>query len=60
MIPGVNYVMYGCSSTITTLRVSLYQGLTLKQNIIEVVTQDRVIDYNLTMQMKNRTLYTYF
>ena len=60
MIPGVNYVMYGCSSTTTTLRVSLYQGLTLKQNIIELITQYRVIDYNLTMQMKNQTLYTCF
>ena len=44
MMPGVNYVIYGCSSARTTPGVSLYQSLTLEENIIAVVTQDRVID----------------
>ena len=29
MIPGVNYVIYGCSSARTTVGVSLYRSLTL-------------------------------
>ena len=44
MMPGVNYVIYGCSSARTTPGVSLYRSLTLEENIIEVITQDRVID----------------
>ena len=57
MMPGVNYVMYGCSSARTTPRASLYRSLTLEENIITVVTQDRVIDDNLKRQIENRTLY---
>ena len=30
-------------------------GLTLKKNIIVVITRDRVIDENLKRQIKNRT-----
>ena len=44
MIPGVNYVIYGCFSARTTPGVSLYRSLTLEENIIAVITQDRVID----------------
>ena len=44
MMHGVNYVIYGCSSTTTTPGVSLYQSLTLEESIIAVITQDRVID----------------
>ena len=57
MMPGVNYVIYGCSSARTTPGVSLYQScLTLEGNIVAVITQDRVIDDNLKMQIKNQTL----
>ena len=47
MMPSVNYVIYGCCSAILTPEVSLYQILTLEENIIVVITQDRVIDVNL-------------
>ena len=47
MMPGVNSVVYGCSSSRITPRVSLYWSFTLKKNIIAVVTQDKVIDDNL-------------
>ena len=57
MIPGVNYVIHGCSSARTTLGVSLYQSLTLEEHIIAVITQDRVIDGNLKRQIK-RSLCT--
>ena len=58
MMPGGNYVIYGCFSTRTTPRVSLYQSLTLEENIVAVITQDRVIDDNLKRQIKNQTLCT--
>ena len=47
MIPSVNYVIYGCSSERTTPGVSLYQSLTLEENIVAVITQDSVIDDKL-------------
>ena len=47
MMPGVNYVINGCSSARATQRLSLYWSLTLEENIIAVITQDRVIDENL-------------
>ena len=52
MMPGVNYVIYGCSSARTTPGVSLYRSLTLEENIIEVITQDRVIDGNGKDELK--------
>ena len=55
---GVNCVIFGCSSTSTTPGVSLYQSLTLEENIVAVITQDRVIDDNLKRQIKNQTLCT--
>ena len=58
MMPGVNYVKYGCSSARTTPGVSLYRSLTLEENSIAVITQDRVIDDNLKRQIKSRTLCT--
>ena len=58
MIPGVNYVIYGCCSARTNPGVSLYQGLTLKENIVAVIIQDRVIDDNLKRQIKKQTLCT--
>ena len=48
MMPGVNYVIYGCSCAKTTPEVSLDRScLTLEENIVRVITQDRVIDDNL-------------
>ena len=58
MMPAVNYVMYGCSSTRTTPGVSLYRSLTPEENIVAVITQDMVIDTNLERQIKNQTLRT--
>ena len=52
MMPGVNSVVYGCSSSRITPRVSLYWSFTLKKNIIAVVTQDKVIDDNLKSSLK--------
>ena len=58
MMPGVNYVIYGCSSARTTPGVSLYRSLTLEENIVAVITQDRVIDDNLKRQIKIGILCT--
>ena len=58
MMPGVNYLIYGYSSTRTTPGVSLYRSLTLEENIVAVITQDRVIDSSLKRQIKNQTLCT--
>ena len=57
MMLGVNYVIYGCSSARTTPGESLCRSLTLEENIVEVITQDRMIDNNLKRQIKNQTLY---
>ena len=46
MMSGVKYVIYGCSTARRTPEVSLYQSLTLEENIVAVITQDRVIDDN--------------
>ena len=45
MMSGVNYV-YGWFSARTTPGVSLYQSLTLEENIVAVIIQDKVIDDN--------------
>ena len=58
MMPGVNYLMYGCSSARTTPGVSLYRSFTLEEDIVAVITQDRVIDNSLKKQIKNQTLCT--
>ena len=57
-MPGVNYVIYGCFSARTAPGVSLYRSLTLEENIVAVITQDKVIDDNLKRKIKNRTLCT--
>ena len=54
IMPGVNYLMYGCS----TPGVSLYRSLTLKENMVAVITEDRVTDNSLKRQTKNQTLCT--
>ena len=56
MTPGVYYIIYDCSSAILSPGVSLYQSLTLEENIIAVITQERVIDDNLKRQIKNQAL----
>ena len=53
MMPGVDYVIYGCLSARTTPGVSLNQSLTLEENIVAAITQDRLIDDNLKRQIKN-------
>ena len=53
MIPSVNYVIYGCSSERTTPGVSLYQSLTLEENIVAII-QDRVIEDKLKRQIINQ------
>ena len=58
MMPSLNYVIYGCSSARTSPGESLYRSLTLEENIIAVITQDRMIDGNFKRQTKNRTLCT--
>ena len=59
MMLGVNFVICGCSSVRTTPGVSLYRHcLTLEENIVAVITQDRVIDNNLKRQIKNPTFCT--
>ena len=58
MMPGVNYVIYGCFFARTTPGVSLYRSLTLEENIVAVITQDKVIDDSLKRQIKNWTLCT--
>ena len=58
MMSGESYVMYGCSSARTTPGVSLYRSLTCEENIVAVITQDRMIDGNLKRQIKNQTLCT--
>ena len=58
MMPGVNYEIYGCSSARLTKGVSLYWSLTLKENIVAVITQDRVTDDSLKRKTKKQTLCT--
>ena len=43
MMPGVNYVIYGCYSARTTPGASRYWSLSLEENIVAVITQDRVM-----------------
>ena len=57
-MPGVNYVIYDYSSARTVPGVSLYQSVTLEENIVAVITQNRVIDNNLKMQIKKQTFCT--
>ena len=50
---GVNYVINGCSSTRTVPGVSLHRSLTLEENIVAVISRDRMIGDNLKRQIKN-------
>ena len=60
MISCVNYVIYGCSSARTTPEVSLFRSfLTLEENIIAVISQNREIDDNLERQIKNQPVFTF-
>ena len=59
-MPVVNYVINGCSSARTTPGVSLYRScLTLEENIVAAITQDKVTDGNLKRQIKKQTLCTF-
>ena len=55
---GLNFAIYGRPSPRTTPGVSLYRSLTLAENIVAVITQDRVIDDKLKKQIKNQALCT--
>ena len=56
---GVNYKIYGCSSARTIPEVSLYHpSLTLEENIVAVITQDKETDDDLKSQIINQTLRT--
>ena len=46
-MPGANYVIYYCSTARTIPGLSLYRSLTMEENIVAVITQDRVKDENL-------------
>ena len=50
MMPGVDFVIYGCFSARTTPGVSPYSSLTLEENIVAVITQNRVKDDKLKIQ----------
>ena len=58
MMSGVNYVIYCCSSATTTPGVSICWSFTLEENIIAVITQDRVINDNHKKQIKNQFFCT--
>ena len=57
MMSAVNYKIYGCSSVRTIPGVSLYDpSLTLEENIIALITQNKDTDDNLKRQIINQTL----
>ena len=56
-MPGVNYAIYGCSSS--QLQEYHYTGVTLEKNIGALINQDRLKDDNLKTQIKSQNLYTY-
>ena len=58
MIPGVDYLIHSCSSARLTPGVNLYWSLTLKEKIVTIITQDRVIGDNLRKHIKNQSLCT--
>ena len=58
MMPGVNDIIHGCSSARPTPGVSLYWSFTQEENIIAVITQNRMTDDNLKRHLKNLTLCT--
>ena len=51
MMLGVNYVIHGCSSVRTTPGVSLYRSLTMEENIVAVIAQDRMIGDKLKTKL---------
>ena len=59
MMPGVNYIIYGCPSARPYPGLSLYRSLAMEENIIAVITQDRVIDGNWKRQIKIPTNLTF-
>ena len=58
MMPGGNYVIYGCSSARTTIGVLVYRSWILEKIVVAVINQDKAIDDNLKRQIKNQTLRT--
>ena len=58
MVPGENYVIYGCFSLRAIPGVSLSRSLTLQEITAAVITQDKVIDDNMKRQIKNQSFWT--
>ena len=60
MMPGVNFVIYGCSYARArpSPGVSLYWSLTLDENNAPIITQNWVIDENLKRQ-DQRPIFVY-
>ena len=58
IMPDVNYIIYGCSSSRTTSRVITNRSFTLEEKHCCSYYSRRVIDCNFKGQIKNRTLYT--
>ena len=56
MMPGVNYVIYGCSYARTTPEYHYSGASHWKETLLQLL--DRVIDDNLKRQIKNRILCT--
>ena len=54
MMPGVNYIIYRFSSARIIPGESLCQSLTLEENTVAVITQDRVIGEMLEKQIKTK------
>ena len=54
-MPDVNYVTYGCSPARKTPRNITILELDTEENIVTVITQDRVIDDSLKRQIQNQT-----
>ena len=59
MMLVVNYVIYGCSPARETPGVSPYRHFTLEENIVAVITQDRVVDDNLKTKLCVLVDYSY-
>ena len=56
-MPAVNYAIYGCPYSRTTPQVITIQEVYNGRKIVAFITQDRVTDDNLKLQIKNLTLY---
>ena len=66
-MPGENSSIFNCHSSSATLGISFFRVPTKddkyitnwRNNIVAVISCDRMIDGNLKRQIKNRTLHTF-